>query len=483
MLQEAGGEEHEARGLGACLGAEEDARLLAAADRVRVGGDDLTEEGVEPAGGDTGLPALDRGLDGRDQLLHVPAGDGRDIDAGRPGDLRELRLDLALQVVAALLVEGVPLVERDDQRAPGLHGHGDDALVLDADGLAGVDQDDGDLGLLHGGGRTERGVVVRALLEVDPAADTGRVDELPGDAAEVDQLVDRVTGGAGQFVDDDPVLARDPVQQGGLADVRAADQGDPAGAAERGAELLGRGVRQGLQDRVQHVAGAAAVQRGDRVGLAEAQRPQGGGVGLAALAVDLVGAQDDGLAGPAQQLDDGLVGVGGADGGVDDEDDRVGRLDGVLGLGGDGGVEAQHVLLPAAGVDDLEAASGPFGLVADAVAGDAGLVLHDGLAAADDPVHQGRLADIGAADHGEHGERAVTGLAEGALDLLGVEALLRGELHELRVLGIAKFSVLVARAVGVNLVVHEVRSSLHHHRWAAISAAHYSSTQVWPIAR
>ncbi|CAM5735814.1 hypothetical protein SMICM304S_08813 [Streptomyces microflavus] len=33
----------------------------------------------------------------------------------------------------------------------------------------------------------------------------------------------------------------------------------------------------------------------------------------------------------------------------------------------------------------------------------------------------------------------MTGLTEGALDLFGVEAFLRGELHELRVLGIAKF--------------------------------------------
>src|SRR5689334_6253103 len=44
-LDEPGGEEHEPRRLGAGLGAEEDARLLAAPDRVRVGGDQLTEEG------------------------------------------------------------------------------------------------------------------------------------------------------------------------------------------------------------------------------------------------------------------------------------------------------------------------------------------------------------------------------------------------------------------------------------------------------
>lgn len=69
----------------------------------------------------------------------------------------------------------------------------------------------------------------------------------------------------------------------------------------------------------------------------------------------------------------------------------------------------------------------------------------------------------------------MTGLVEGTLDLFEVEAFLRGELHELRELGIAKCSVLVVRAVGVNLVVHEVRSSLHHHRWTAVGAVHYSS--------
>ncbi len=480
MLQEAGGEEDEPGRLDAGLGPEEDAGLLATAHRVRVGGDDLAQEGVQPAGGDAGLPAVDRGLDRRHQLLHVPTGDGRDVDARRPGDLRQLRLDLALEVVAALLVEGVPLVERDDDRPARVHRHGDDPLVLDADGLTGVDQDDGDLGLLDGCRRTQRGVVVGALLEVHTAADTGRVDELPGLAAELDQLVDGVAGGAREGVHDDPVLAGHLVQQRGLADVGAADERDTARAAQCGAEGLGGGLGQRLQHRVEQVTGTAAVQRGDRVRFAEAQGPERGGVGLPALAVDLVGAEHHGLAGPAQQLDDGLVGVGRADGGVDHEDDRVGGLDGVLRLGGDGGVEAQHVLLPAAGVDDLEAPAGPLRLVADAVTGDAGLVLHDGFAAADDPVHQGRLADVGAADDGEHGKRSVTGLTESALDLLGVEPLLRGELHELRVLGIAKCSVLVVRALGVNLVVHEVRSSLHHHRWATIARP---TTQVSLSAR
>lgn len=101
----------------------------------------------------------------------------------------------------------------------------------------------------------------------------------------------------------------------------------------------------------------------------------------------------------------------------------------------------------------------PLGLVRHAVAGDAGLVLDDRLAAADDAVHQGRLADIRAADDGEDRKRAVSGRLDRALDVLDVEALFRGELHELRELGIAKCPVLVLRAVGLDVVVHEVRTS------------------------
>ncbi len=428
---------------------------------MRVGRDQLAEEGVQPARRDPGLPARQGGLDRGDQLLHVPAGAGRDVDPRRPRHLAQLGLDLPLQVVAALLVEGVPLVEGQDDRAARLDGHGDDPLVLDRDRLGGVDEDDGHLRLLDGGGGAQRGVVVGALLEVDALADTRGVDELPGDPAQLDQLVDRVAGGAGQLVDDDALLAGHLVEQRGLADVGAADQGDAARAADGGAEGLCRGLGERLQHLVQHVAGAAAVQRGDGVRLPQTQRPQVGGVGLAARAVDLVGAQHDRLAGLAQQPYDGLVGVGGADLGVHDEHHRVGGLDGVLGLRGHGRVDAEDVLLPAAGVDDLEAAARPLGLVGDAVTGDTGLVLDDGLAAADDPVHQGRLADIGAADDGEDGQRAVPGLLDRALDLLDVEALFGGQLHELRVLGVAErpVVVLLARALGVDVVVHEVRTS------------------------
>ncbi|XMA40461.1 hypothetical protein O1157_07425 [Streptomyces albogriseolus] len=57
-------------------------------------------------------------------------------------------------------------------------------------------------------------------------------------------------------------------------------------------------------------------------------------------------------------------------------------------------------------------------------------------------------------------------LLDGALDVLEVETLLRGELHELRELGIAQRPVIVlvrsvvrVRAAGLDVVVHEVGTS------------------------
>jgi len=63
------------------------------------------------------------------------------------------------------------------------------------------------------------------------------------------------------------------VQQAGLADVRAADQGYPARSAFG---LLGvlRRIGQRVEHQVEQVAAAAPVQRADWRGLAEPQRPQ-----------------------------------------------------------------------------------------------------------------------------------------------------------------------------------------------------------------
>ena len=66
---------------------------------------------------------------------------------------------------------------------------------------------------------------------LDALADAGGVDEAP-DSPPIDELVHRVDGGAGDVVDDDPLLTGELVEQGGLADVGLADDRDPARAAD-----------------------------------------------------------------------------------------------------------------------------------------------------------------------------------------------------------------------------------------------------------
>ncbi len=374
---------------------------------------ELLDELVQPTGGDAGLPALQGHLDCGGQLLDVALGGGGDVDARRPRHLHQVALDLALEVLAALLVGEVPLVVGEDEGTAGLDHHGDDADVLLAQLLGGVDEHDGHLGAVERGLRAQGRVVLVAAGLLGPAADARGVDEPPPAALELDQLVDRVDRGARDAVDHDALRAGQGVEQRGLADVGLAQQGDATrtGVARHARALL----RQHGDSGVEQVAGATPVQGGDGVRLAEPERPERLRLELGVGVVGLVGDEQHGLAGLAQNLDDGLVRVGGADLRVDDEQGGVGVVDSSLGLGGDLRGHALDLAVPAAGVDEDEADAVPLRLVGDAVTGHAGDVLGDRLAAADHAVDEGRLAHVGTADDRQHGQARV--LATGTHEL------------------------------------------------------------------
>src|SRR5690606_11153238 len=93
-LDEARREDHEARRARRDLGREQDARLLATAQRVWVRSHELAEERVETAGRDAPLPVLEGVLERRHKLLRVPARLCREVHARRPLDLDEVLLDL-----------------------------------------------------------------------------------------------------------------------------------------------------------------------------------------------------------------------------------------------------------------------------------------------------------------------------------------------------------------------------------------------------
>lgn len=181
-------------------------------------------------------------------------------------------------------------------------------------------------------------------------ADAGGIHETPGLAAELDEFIDRVAGGAGSVVHHHSLGAGKLVQEGGLADVGASDQGDPARAAGAFDALNGGKLRQGVHDVVQQVGDAAAVQRGDGVRLAEAQAPQDCGVGFLDKVVHLVGHKDDRLLAPPEHFHHGLVGGGCAHCRVDDEQHCVSQLHCHFGLLRHPGMDAAGIVFPAAGV-------------------------------------------------------------------------------------------------------------------------------------
>ena len=261
---------------------------------------------------------------------------------------------------------------------------------------------------------THHRVVLGRVVDPAAAAHAGGVDEHDRPVGRLDQRVDGVAGRARHVVHDRAVLADEPVEQRALADVGAADDGDARrrrgrrASTARGesstidADLVGcsssTGGKQG-DDLVEQVAGAAAVQRADRIRIAEAERQELPAVVLAAVVVGLVGDQQHGRLDPSQPDGQRLVVVGDARSSASTTNSTTSAVvDGRLDLAADLRVEVVAAGQPAAGVDEQERDAEPLGLGLLAVAGDAGLVLDDGHLLADDAVEQRALADVGAAD-------------------------------------------------------------------------------------
>ena len=129
---------------------------------MRGGGLQLPQKAVEPACGHARGPTLQCGVESAHEPVGVPAGPGCQVDVGGPGDVGQVVLDLPQEHLLALLVHQVPLVVDQDQGSAGINGLLDHAHVLLADRLGGVQQDDGDLGLVDGALRAQHRVVVGA---------------------------------------------------------------------------------------------------------------------------------------------------------------------------------------------------------------------------------------------------------------------------------------------------------------------------------
>jgi len=338
----------------------------------------------------------------------------------------------------------VPLVDDEDDGAARLVGVAADVGVEGGDAFGGVEDEEADVGCLEVLAGHDDGELFGHETGLALATDSGGVDETEVVRAAGDDLVHSVAGGAGDGRDDGARAAGEGVEQGGLADVGTADDGDAglvldecAVGAEAagwfdginppfarsgegwGTRFRGRGG-EGGEDGVEEVADAGAVFGGDGEDVAEAEAAEVFGGGSEGGGVDLVDGEEDGLATAQEEAGEGDVGRGELGAAVDDHDDDGGFGEGGAGLEKDFGGEQRGVVGDdAAGVDQARVGGLPLDEAVDAVAGDAGLVANDGAARAGEAIEERGLADVGAAADGDEWERAGGGGVGGEIELRG----------------------------------------------------------------
>ena len=104
LVEHSGGEQSEGRRAVVSLSAEEDPRLFATTNRVRVCSRQTSEEGIELAGRDPRLPTCGSRLNGLLELVNVATFESRNVDPGSPRIGLHIPFDLALQVTPTLVV-------------------------------------------------------------------------------------------------------------------------------------------------------------------------------------------------------------------------------------------------------------------------------------------------------------------------------------------------------------------------------------------
>ncbi len=153
--------------------------------------------------------------------------------------------------------------------------------------------------------------------------------------------------------------------------------------------------RQHREDLVQQIADAVVVLRRDRQDVAEAEAAKVFGLHLHRFGVDLVHGEKDVLATALQQTRKLHVRRGEFGARVNNHDDGVGLFQRNLRLAEDLCGDQRFVVgHHTSGVDQAGTLALPLHFAVDAVAGDAGLVTHDGAAAVRQPVEERRLAHI-----------------------------------------------------------------------------------------
>ena len=142
---------------------------------------------------------------------------------GRDGDrLAESQAEGVQGPVVALTALG--LVGQQDHRLARLAQQLAEHLVHGGDALSGIHHEEDQIGLFHG----ELGLLAHPRLQalVGDVLEAGGVDQLKVDVAQPTRGELAVSGDPGQVIDNGELPPGQPVEEGGLAHIRTADDGD-----------------------------------------------------------------------------------------------------------------------------------------------------------------------------------------------------------------------------------------------------------------
>ena len=279
--------------------------------------------------------------------------------------------------------------------------------------FVGVDHEQRGVGAVDRLERAHEAEVLGRLVDLAAPAHAGGVDEAQRPVVGLDDGVDRVARGAGHVVHDRALVAHEAVEQRRLADVRAADDRDREDAVvgRRRSASSARGLGQRVDERVEEVAAPPAVDGRHRV------RGRRGRAGRSPTTRSRGGRRRPcwRRASTGWSLRCRMRATCASSSVMPTVTSTTSRITSASAMARSAcaltwrasacGAVTRGRAEPAAGVDDDERAAVPVGLEHLAVAGDAGLLLDDRVAPADEAVDQRRLADVGAADDGDDGER------------------------------------------------------------------------------
>ena len=327
-----------------------------------------------------------------------------------PGHEAQAPIQRGTGLFALIVGQAIPFVDRDHQGAPSIQHQSEHGGVLVGDAFAGIDHEHHHLCRLDGLQGLDDAEFLDRFVDLGLAPDAGGVDQavLAPVAFHVDR--NRIARGARHIGGDHPVFAQQAVDQGGLADIGAADDRQ-AQAVRLGRFHVVAGfirLRQMLVNPFQHGIQSTLVCSGYRNRFAQAEACEFGHGFVRIGSVDLVDQQQHWFAAAAQLRQDRFIQRQRALLGIDHEQNQARLFDRGLRLARGETSQALFVIADAAGIHQQERlALDPPADAVMTVAGDAGLVVHQRIAGAGEGVEKGRFADVGPANQGDqwqHGD-------------------------------------------------------------------------------